>query len=68
MNHKVNLIVRVEGKLWLMESVAASYYPDVIETVDTVVSLCYKTREAIGQSGTRFRVYIDNSVGVSDVQ
>lgn len=58
-------IVRVSSKLWLMDSMAASRH-DLIEVVDTVVSFNYKTRMAVGQSDTIYRVYIDNSVGVSN--
>jgi len=63
MPRRINLVVRVGGKMWLMESLAAARH-DQIEVVDTVVSFSHKTREAIGQSGAVYRVYIDNSVGM----
>lgn len=64
MTKRIILIVRVAGKLWMMESIAASRYPGVIEVVDTIGPLNYKTREAVGVGGAIYRIFIDNSVGV----
>lgn len=61
---RINLIVKVADTLWMMESMAASRHPDMIEIVDELVSMNYKTREATSKSGTVYRIYIDNSVGV----
>ena len=61
---RVNLIISVEGKLWMMESMAAERHPSVIEIVDTVVSFNYKTRIAVGFGGVQYRVFIDHSVGI----
>lgn len=58
-------IVRVTGKVWMMESSAAQRHPDAVEILDTVVSMNYQTRLATSQSGVVYRVYIDNSVGVA---
>jgi len=58
-------IVRVAGKMWMMESTAAQRHPGAIEIVDTVVSIDYKTRLATSKSGVVYKIYIDSSVGVA---
>lgn len=58
-------IVKVAGKLWMMEATAAARHPDTIEIMDTVVSMDYKTRLTTSKSGVVYKIYIDNSVGVA---
>ena len=65
-NRRINHIVSVDGKMWLMEAMAAARYPDKIAIIDTVMSFCYKTRIARGNNGQQYRVYIDNSVAFHD--
>lgn len=64
-NRRINHIVAVDGKMWMMESMAAKRHPDQVVILDTVVSFCYKTRIAVGEV-KKYRVYIDNTVAFYD--
>lgn len=61
---RINHIVSVAGKLWMMESMAAARHADMAEHVDVVVAFSYRTREAVGESGARYDVYLDNTVRI----